>query len=410
LQPRRSESFYAALTAAGAYERQGKMIGIRWMLRDISIRKTLSASIERLQAQLATEQQWSHSLVQYLPEGVVLLSPAWRLIQANPVARQYLAVLTVTTVNESITTLGGQPLEHFCASRPDGLPHEVVVECPQRTFEIQANRIPEGSAGGCWVLVIKDVTAERHVQQYTEQHQRLAAVGRLAAGIAHDFNNLLTIVMGYAELMQERPDLPESVQNDLSIIVEQGRRGAHLVRQILGFSHQPRHQPTPSDLLPMLQEIRYILERTLSEAIHVVLESVPGEYVINADISQLQQLLTNLALNARDAMPAGGELRFHLSHLNLSPDEAPPSLAMPSGRWVVLAVSDTGRGMSPEVLHYIFEPFFTTKEKERGAGLGLAQVYGIVQQHQGYITVQSQPGHGTTFTLYLPALGPVSGC
>ena len=248
------------------------------------------------------------------------------------------------------------------------------------------------------------MTAERDAQQHTAQHERLAAVGRLAAGIAHDFNNLLTVVIGYAEFMQERADLPKSVQNDLGIIVEQGRRGAHLVRQILGFGHQSRHQPTPFDLFPMLQEIGTILQHTLSESMHIVLDSVPGEYLIDADVGQFQQLLTNLALNARDAMPAGGELRFHLSHLILPPGEAPPSPAMPPGRWVVLAVSDTGKGMPPEVLHHIFEPFFTTKEKGHGAGLGLAQVYGIMQQHQGYITVQSQPGRGTTFTLYLPAL------
>jgi PAS domain S-box-containing protein len=404
LQPRQGEAFYAAVTVAEGYDRQRKTLGLRWLLRNISIRKALNASIERLQTQLATEQQRSHSLVQYLPEGVALLAPDWRLIRANPVAHRYLAALTVTTVDESITTLGGQPLERLCMPRLDGLPHEVVVDYPRRMFEIQANRIPAGSEEGCWVLVIKDVTAERDVQQHTAQHERLAAVGRLAAGMAHDFNNLLTVVMGYAELMQERADLPESVQNDLSIIVDQGRRGAHLVRQILGFSQQARNQPWPLDLLSILQEISNVLECTLSESIRIVLESAPGEYMINADVGQFQQLLTNLALNARDAMPTGGELRFHLSHLILAPDEAPPSPAMPPGRWVVLAVSDTGRGMPPEVLHHIFEPFFTTKEKERGAGLGLAQVYGIVQQHQGYITVQSQPGHGTTFTLYLPAM------
>ena len=404
LQPRQGEPFHAAITVAGGYDRQGKMVDVRWWLRDISVRQGLSAFIERLQAQLAAEQQRSHSLVQYLPEGVVLLAPDWRLIRANPVAHRYLAALTVTTMDESITTMGGQPLERFCTPRPDGLPHEVVVEYPRRMFEIQAVRIPAGSEEGCWVLVIKDVTAERDAQQHTAQHERLAAVGRLAAGIAHDFNNLLTVVIGYAEFMQERADLPKSVQNDLGIIVEQGRRGAHLVRQILGFGHQSRHQPTPFDLFPMLQEIGTILQHTLSESMHIVLDSVPGEYLIDADVGQFQQLLTNLALNARDAMPAGGELRFHLSHLILPPGEAPPSPAMPPGRWVVLAVSDTGKGMPPEVLHHIFEPFFTTKEKGHGAGLGLAQVYGIMQQHQGYITVQSQPGRGTTFTLYLPAL------
>ena len=177
--------------------------------------------------------------------------------------------------------------------------------------------------------------------------------------------------------------------------------GAQLVRQILGFSHQPSMQPWPLDLLLIVQEISQILAHTLSDSIHVVLESAPGEYLINADVGQFQQLLTNLALNARD--DARGW------RVTLSPVASHPlpwrGTTWPRhapGRWVVLAVSDTGRGMPPEVLHHIFDPF--SPKRRRGAGLGLAQVHGIVQQHQGYITVQSQPGHGTTFTLYLPAL------
>ena len=153
------EPFHAVITVVGGYDRRGKMIGVRWLLRDISVRQGLSTSIEQLRAQLAVEQQRSHSLVQYLPEGVVLLAPDWRLIRANPVAHRYLAALTVTTMDESITTMGEQPLERFCTPRPDGLPHEVVVEYPRQMFEIQTNRISTGSEEGCWVLVIKDVTA-----------------------------------------------------------------------------------------------------------------------------------------------------------------------------------------------------------------------------------------------------------
>jgi PAS domain S-box-containing protein len=404
LQPRRGTPFHATITAAAVRDPQGKLVGLRWLLRDISIRKALSESIERLHARLVVEQQRLQSLVQHLPEGVALLDTDRRLVLANPAALSYLAVLTEAAVGERVSALGEQPVEQFSTPRPEGLPHEVLLAGPpRRVFEIQTNPITEGPEGG-WVLLIRDVTAERAVQQQIEQQGRLAAVGQLAAGIAHDFNNLLTVVIGYADLLKVHADLPESVTDNLDIIAQQGRRGAHLVRQILDFSRQSLVQPHPLDLLPVLKETCKLLQRTLPESIHVVLESVPGDYLINADGVQIQQLLTNLAVNAHQAMPDGGKLRFHLSQFTLSPGKPRPCPDMPTGRWAVLAVLDTGRGMPSEVLRHIFEPFFTTKEIGQGAGLGLAQVYGIVKQHHGHITVQSQSEHGTTFTLYLPTL------
>jgi two-component system cell cycle sensor histidine kinase/response regulator CckA len=171
-----------------------------------------------------------------MPEGVALLDTDRYLVLANPAARNYLAALTETTVGERVTVLGEQPVERFFTPRPEGLPHEVVFAgSPPRVFEIQTNPITKGPEGG-WVLLIEDVTAERKAQQQTEQQERLAAVGQLAAGIAHDFNNLLTVVLGYADLLQASADLPESVKDNLAIVGEQSRRGAHLVRQILDFS------------------------------------------------------------------------------------------------------------------------------------------------------------------------------
>jgi signal transduction histidine kinase/FixJ family two-component response regulator len=368
LQPRRGTPFHATITAAAVRDPQGKLVGLRWLLRDISIRKALSESIERLHARLVVEQQRLQSLVQHLPEGVALLDTDRRLVLANPAALSYLAVLTEAAVGERVSALGEQPVEQFSTPRPEGLPHEVLLAGPpRRVFEIQTNPITEGPEGG-WVLLIRDVTAERAVQQQIEQQGRLAAVGQLAAGIAHDFNNLLTVVIGYADLLKVHADLPESVTDNLDIIAQQGRRGAHLVRQILDFSRQSLVQPHPLDLLPVLKETCKLLQRTLPESIHVVLESVPGDYLINADGVQIQQLLTNLAVNAHQAMPDGGKLRFHLSQFTLSPGKPRPCPDMPTGRWAVLAVLDTGRGMPSEVLRHIFEPFFTTKEIGQGAG------------------------------------------
>jgi signal transduction histidine kinase len=257
-----------------------------------------------------------------------------------------------------------------------------------------------------WVMVVRDVTEEHHIQQRMQQQEKLAAVGQLAAGIAHDFNNILTSIIGFAELARYTPNVPASVADDLNHIVQQGRRAAHLVRQILDFARKNIAAKRPLDLKYLLEEIVKHLEQTAPEDIHLDLKIEPASsgYVFNADSSQLQQVLTNLAENALEAMPAGGVLKFALSRFSLAADQRPPYPEMRPGDWLVLVVGDTGLGMSPEVQKHLFEPFFTTKEVGRGTGLGLAQVEGIVKQHEGYIEVESQVGQGATFTLYFPVL------
>jgi PAS domain S-box-containing protein len=240
-------------------------------------------------------------------------------------------------------------------------------------------------------------------QQQIVQQERLAAVGQLAAGVAHDFNNLLTGIIGFAELVQMDPAVPARVHPELGRIVKQGRQAGHLVQQILDFSRKSMRQPQPLMLAPFLKEGVKFLERTIPETIRIQLEIKAAEPMIQADPTQLQQVLTNLAVNARDAMPGGGELKLRLSSLTLGPGDESPELDIPPGEWVLLSVSDTGTGIPEEVLPHIFEPFFTTRAP-KGSGLGLAQVYGIVKQHGGNIEVESQVGEGTTFTICLPAL------
>ncbi|RMG55150.1 MAG: response regulator, partial [Acidobacteria bacterium] len=177
-----------------------------------------------------------------------------------------------------------------------------------------------------------------------------------------------------------------------------------LIRQILDFSRQSVSQPRPLDLVPFLKETTKFLERTIPENVRLTLEIDVGEHVVNADPTQMQQVVTNLAVNARDAMPQGGELAIRLATLLMEPGQSPPCAGMHPGQWVALSVSDTGMGIPSHVRERMFEPFFTTKKTGKGTGLGLAQVYGIVTQHGGFIDVSSQVGKGTTFTIYLPAL------
>jgi len=248
-----------------------------------------------------------------------------------------------------------------------------------------------------------DITQHKQLSEEKTRQDRLAAVGQLAAGIAHDFNNLLATIIVFAQLVQYRSNLTEEDNADLSKIVQQSKKAADLIRQILDFSRQTDVKMQPLDLKANLNETIAFIERTIPESIRIQLEFERGNHIINADPTRLQQVITNLAVNAHDAMPDGGRLHFNLSHFSLAPDETPPCPDMEAGVWSKLTITDTGSGIAPEAMSHIFEPFFTTKEVGKGTGLGLAQVYGIVKQHNGHITVNSQAGQGTTFTLYFPA-------
>lgn len=242
-------------------------------------------------------------------------------------------------------------------------------------------------------------------QEKIVQQERLAAVGQLAAGIAHDFNNILTSILGFAELLQMSPDTPPFVRADLAHIVASGQRAAHLVRQILDFSRKSIRRAQPLELVPFIKEVVKFLGRTIPENIQLELQIEPDAYLVEADPAQLQQMLTNLVVNARDAMPAGGTLRICLARSFLAGLVNCVDCNQPiTGEWITLGVADTGGGISPEAFPHIFEPFFTTKAVGAGTGLGLAQVLGIVQQHAGHITVDSQVDQGTSFVVYLRPL------
>jgi signal transduction histidine kinase/ActR/RegA family two-component response regulator len=251
---------------------------------------------------------------------------------------------------------------------------------------------------------LEQALAELQTTQQQMLHQeRLAAVGQFSAGIAHDFNNILTSIFGYTELLQLAPDTPPAMQRELLPIVSASERAAHLVRQLLDFSRQSTTEPRHIDAAQVVQETCEFLGSLIPETVRIRCDILPGRQIIEADPTQLQQVLTNLALNARDAMPDGGELLLRLNVHHLSEevydiDRQP----LAAGDWLCLSVEDTGSGIAPEVLPRIFEPFFTTKDTGAGTGLGLAQVYGIIAQHHGHLTVQSRPGHGTRFMIYLP--------
>jgi PAS domain S-box-containing protein len=275
----------------------------------------------------------------------------------------------------------------------------------RRWFRLRADPAA-GPAGGPpgLVFLLADVTARRELEERLRQAQKLEAVGRLAGGVAHDFNNLLTGVLGNLALaLREMPAGPAA--EAVRAAEQAAWLAAGLTRQLLGFARQAPSQPRPLDLAACVQDAIALLSRTLGPAIEVTAQAGPGLWPGHADPAQLGQVVMNLVLNARDAMPGGGRITVETANVTLGEEEARlrAEEAPPGGReFVVLRVSDTGEGMTPEVLARVFEPFFTTKEAGAGTGLGLAVVHGIVRQHRGWVECSSRPGEGACFSVYLP--------
>jgi hypothetical protein len=253
------------------------------------------------------------------------------------------------------------------------------------------------------LAVVEDVTERRRLEEQLRQAQKMEAVGQLAGGIAHDFNNLLTAIIGYATLLDRALPVDTDVREDVQEIIGAARRAGNLTHQLLAFSRKQVLRPTVLDVNVVVRDMERILQRVIGEHITLHTKLDPGLAYVLADASQLEQVIMNLAVNARDAMPAGGRITIETANVPL---DAELALAHPEagpGVHVLVAVSDTGEGMTAEVKAHLFEPFFTTKEVGKGTGLGLATVYGIVRQSGGFIAVDSERDHGSRFRLYFPS-------
>jgi PAS domain S-box-containing protein len=265
---------------------------------------------------------------------------------------------------------------------------------------------PRFSAGGEFlghVGVTVDVTEQRALEAQVRQSQKLESVGRLAGGIAHDFNNLLTVISSCVEALKEdvAAGLP-AVPRDIEEIASAARRAGELTRQLLGFARKQAIAPVPLDLSAVVRDAGKLLARVLPEDVELVTAFRPGLWTVRCDPGQIEQVILNLAINARDAMPRGGRLTFETGNVDIDDRAVALHPFMRAGAYVRLRIGDTGVGMTPEVRAHVFEPFFTTKAPGKGTGLGLAMVYGIVKQSGGYVLVDSEPGRGTTFEIYFP--------
>src|SRR5437588_7777056 len=404
-----TEELAVAAMKAGAHDYVTKgqlkrlLPAIERELREAKARATLRA----------TEASYE-TLVEHAPVGIYRSSPEGRFLSVNA------AVVRILGYDAAADVLGLHMARDVYA---DAAERQRLVERDSysarqydnveatwkrrdgRLLTVQLSvRAVRDAAGRVeyYETFVRDVTDQRRLQQQVLQSQKLEAVGRLAGGIAHDFNNLLTVITSYSDLLLEDLSPGDPKRDDLEQVRKAADGAAALTRQLLAFSRQQVVEPRVVSLNTVVEGLQKILRRVIGEDIELATTLAPDLGAVRADVGQLEQVLMNLAVNARDAMPTGGRLTIETANVEHDPDYARDQEAAAVRRFAMLAVSDTGCGMDEATKARVFEPFLTTKEPGKGPGLRPATVYGIVNQAGGFIWVYSEPGHGTSFKIYLP--------
>jgi PAS domain S-box-containing protein len=368
-----------------------------------------NAALRSAQEGLRRSEVNFRSLVTNAPYGICRFDEAGRIVDANPALVSMLEYDSAAELaGRNLTSLHSdvqqwfEVADHFRSGRRfNGVQAEWVSKSGKTiAVRLSGNAVHEGKADH-FELFAEDVTERRALEQQLRQSQKMEAVGRLAGGIAHDFNNLLMVISGYCESLLERVGGNPELSGPAGEIAAAASRASTLTRQLLAFSRKQMLAPKVFDLNAVVSENLKMLARLIGEDIDLV--RVPGEELgaVKADPGQIEQVIMNLAVNARDAMPGGGRLTIETSNVTLDDSYAAFHNPVKPGEYVMLAVSDNGAGMDVETQSHIFEPFFTTKGQQ-GTGLGLSTVYGIIKQSGGYVWVYSEPGRGTTFKIYLP--------
>jgi signal transduction histidine kinase/ActR/RegA family two-component response regulator len=360
--------------------------------------------VQHIRAVKAAEGKRLEQVVRNLPAGVILLDSERRISLINPQVEPLLDLLGGPRPGDVLEQLGSLSIDDVLEAQREEL--EITVRGPpRRILAVSAAGFASGAEQGT-VMTLRDVTDERDRETKAAHEERLTLLGRLAGGIAHDFNNLLTVIISSTEFaMAEASSQDEQLGADLVMVRDAAERAAELTRQLLAFGRRELIKPKVVDVNALVGQIKDLLRRTLGSSIEIRSRFTDPLPPVKIDPAQFERVLANLVVNARDAMPDGGEVSLETDLVLLGESDARLHQGVQPGAHVCLTVRDTGVGMPPDVLARVFEPFFTTKDKGKGTGLGLATVYGVVRQAGGAVTVESTPGRGTVFRVLLPASG-----
>ena len=371
-------------------------------LRDITERKRAEEELARIAC------EWQ-STFDATGDAIWVLDVDHHVLRSNKAAEKFFHRPMCDMLCQQCWTIAhGTAEPHpecpFARARHSGHRETMKFQDAGRWLEVTVDPIRNtaGEISGA-VHIVSDITKQKLLEEQLRQSQKMEAIGHLAGGVAHDFNNILAALLMQNDLIGMVENLPEEVAEGLKQIRADTERAAHLVRQLLLFSRRQTMQSLQLDLNEVVTNLVKMLQRIIVEDIQLQLCFHPTPLLTQADVGMIEQVLLNLSVNARDAMPQGGVLRIETAAVTVDEKFVLTHPEAASGRYVCMSVSDTGSGILPEVLPQIFEPFFTTKEVGKGTGLGLATVFGIVKQHQGWIAVDNRPGEGVTFRIHLPA-------
>jgi two-component system, cell cycle sensor histidine kinase and response regulator CckA len=405
---------YLILTAAPVCSRDGEIAAVIETVQDITERKLAEEAQQQAFELLRESEEKYMRVVNNIPVGVSIINRNMEIVSSNPQMRRWFPAVTAASRPTCYKVFNDASRDCVCDNCPtsmtllDGEVHEETKERVThegvKTYRIIASPIKnsEGEVIAAVDMVI-DLTEQKKLEQQLRQSQKMEAIGTLAGGIAHDFNNILTAISAYCSLIERNTD-DDRVHKYLGKLTSSAERATALTRSLLAYSRNQPLNRQPVDLNAVLTKVEHLLSRLINEDIELTVLTAGRKLIVLADTLQLEQLLINLCTNARDAMPEGGLLRIATDSIEIGPDFIRMHGYGHPGRYAVVTVADSGCGMDAATRDRIFEPFFTTKEVGKGTGLGLSMVYGIVQQHNGYVSVYSEPANGSIFTIYLPLL------
>jgi PAS domain S-box-containing protein len=400
-----------------ALDEEGNLAGGVHVMSDITERMEAEEAIRITQEALGQERDLLNSLLDNIPDQIWIKDTNSKFVRTNKATALWFGL----SDPDQVVGKGGFDFftEEFARQEYEGeqelirsgktvVGKEAKETWPDREDTwVSTTKVPLCNPEGDIIGIIgisRDVTEHKKLEEQFRQSQKMEAVGRLAGGVAHDFNNMMTVVIGYSEFLLSKLKKEDAEYKSVEGIMNAGKRAASLTQQLLAFSRKQVFQPHVVNLNALVTDLEKMLKRLIGEDIDLQLDLDSKLGAVRADPSQIDQIIMNLAVNARDAMPRGGKIAIETANVELDEEYARLHMEVQPGPYVMLAVSDTGSGMDKETQSRIFEPFFSTKEEGKGTGLGLSTVYGIVKQSGGNIWVYTEPGQGTTFKIYFPRI------